>query len=231
MLKFGLVAPLLLLLTLAPFSTGTTHISLTKESSLAQEPFTPLVPDSGLEIAASALSEDALDANIADIPFVIIPPAQQKQAVQKKVLIGPDSPVSISFPTLGTFNKVEKVGVNAQNEMEVPSGDTTDVGWYDGGTIPGENGSAVIDAHVFAAFKKLRYLKVGQGFAVTMASGKVLHFTVTDSRVYTLSEVPLDLLFNRDDGKYLNLITCAGKLTPDHKTYDHRLIVFAKLVQ
>jgi hypothetical protein len=29
---------------------------------------------------------------------------------------------------------------------------------------------------------------------------------------------------------HLNLITCAGNLTPDHSTYDHRLVLFATLV-
>lgn len=233
MLKFGLVFITFLFLAAAPFSTGTV-IQLTRESALAGIPFTPLSPQAGTEIDAATSTDDGLllDARVADIPFVIVPPSTAKTAQAKKpVVLGPDSPTSISFPSLGEVNHVERVGVNSRNEMDVPSGSTTNVGWYKDGTVPGDQGSAVIDAHVFAAFNKLRYLKIGSDIYVAMASGKKLHFTVIDSRVYTLSEVPLEYLFNRDDGKYLNLITCAGHLTPDKTTYDHRLIVYAKLVE
>jgi hypothetical protein len=42
--------------------------------------------------------------------------------------------------------------------------------------------------------------------------------------------VPADELFNRADTARLNLITCAGSLTRNRTTYDHRLVIYTKLV-
>ncbi len=114
--------------------------------------------------------------------------------------------------------------------MDVPDGDTKNVGWYSSGTVPGNVGSAVIDAHVFAAFAKLKNIKVGSDIYVETDSGQKLHFVVSEIKTYALKDVPTDLLFNRADTARLNLITCAGKLTADHSTYDHRLVVYATLV-
>src|SRR6185295_18315844 len=112
-------------------------------------------------------------------------------------------------------------------EMDVPDGRTNKVGWYEPGTLPGNSGSAVLDAHVYAAFKNLRYAKVGDDIYVKTRSGKLLHFRAEESLVYKTSQVPLQQLFNRTDVPRLNLITCAGKLTKDRSTYDHRLILYA----
>jgi sortase A len=114
--------------------------------------------------------------------------------------------------------------------MDVPSGSTKNVGWYKYGTAPGDTGSAVLDAHVFAAFSNLHALRVGSDIYVTTANNNTLHFVVQETRLYKLGEVPATVLFNRSDTQRLNLITCAGKLTANHSTYDHRLVVYAVLV-
>jgi sortase (surface protein transpeptidase) len=113
--------------------------------------------------------------------------------------------------------------------MEVPPGHSNDVGWYKNGTIPGNVGSAVIDAHVYAAFEKLRYVKVGSEVIVENANGERLKFVVNDSRVYKLGELTSGMLFGRRDARRLNLITCAGQPTADGNTYTHRLVVYTTL--
>jgi LPXTG-site transpeptidase (sortase) family protein len=152
------------------------------------------------------------------------------QAVAHLPEMVPTTPTTLSIPSIKLTTKIIPVGVDSQGDMAVPSGSTNNVGWYDAGTLPGEYGSAVLDAHVFAAFKNLRYAKIGDDIYVTDANGTQRHFTVTDSRVYKLSDVPADLLFNKTGGQYLNLITCAGTYIPSIDTYDHRLIVYAQLV-
>jgi len=115
--------------------------------------------------------------------------------------------------------------------MDVPSGKTGNVGWYKGGTVPGQEGSAVLDAHVFAAFSALHSLSVGDSIYVTQADGSKLHFVVSDMQYYKLADVPAQTLFNRSGGAYLNLITCAGTYIPAAGTYDHRLVVYTTLAQ
>jgi sortase (surface protein transpeptidase) len=140
-------------------------------------------------------------------------------------------PVSLAVPSIGLNSPVQEVGVNALGEMDVPSGKTNNVGWYKDGTVPGNIGSAVLDAHVFAAFKNLKNVKVGDDIILKDGDGHTLIFRVEEATVYAIKDVPLQRLFNANDGVRLNLITCAGNLTPDGKTYDHRLIVYAKLVE
>jgi LPXTG-site transpeptidase (sortase) family protein len=141
-----------------------------------------------------------------------------------------DFPAALQIPSIHLNVPVINVGVNAKGEMDVPDGRTNNVGWYGRGTIPGEMGSAVFDAHVFAAFKNLRYVKIGDNIYVTTKSGEVRHFVVRSSMIYKTEQVPVNLLFNVADDQHLNLITCAGKYVASRGTYDHRLIVYAVLM-
>jgi sortase (surface protein transpeptidase) len=136
-------------------------------------------------------------------------------------------PKRLVIPSLKLDVPIQAVGVNAKGEMAVPSGNSGAVGWYKNGTMPGNVGSAVLDAHVFAVFEDLKYLKIGSDIFVTTEGGTKLRFSVVDSRIYTLPELTSDMLFNRKDARRLNLITCAGTYIPSLGTYDHRLVVYA----
>ena len=139
------------------------------------------------------------------------------------------APTRLIIPSIGLNAQIDAVGLNDKGEMDVPDGSSPNVGWYKGGVIPGNMGSAVIDAHVFAAFEELRYLKVGSEVYVENAHGQRLTFVVDDSRVYKLGELTSGMLFGRKDARRLNLITCAGQPTADGSTYTHRLVVYTKL--
>jgi len=141
-----------------------------------------------------------------------------------------DYPVRISAPSIGLNSPIQGVGTTSGGAMAVPSGKSNNVGWYKYGVIPGANGTAVLDAHVFAAFKSLSKIKNGGDIYITMASGKQLHFVVTKAQTYAITNLSSSTLFAPTSAQALNLITCAGNLTADHSTYDHRLIVSAKLV-
>ncbi len=143
---------------------------------------------------------------------------------------GDDYPAQLIIPSINLNTSVIKVGVNAKGEMDVPDGKSPSVGWYEHGTVPGDLGSAVIDAHVYAAFKNLRYAKVGDDIYVVTKSGKRLHFRIQESTVYKTEEISADRLFNASDARRLNLITCAGKYIPSRETYNKRLVVHAVLV-
>ncbi len=139
-------------------------------------------------------------------------------------------PVRLIIPSIGLNAAIDPMGLNDKGEMDVPEGTSPNVGWYKHGTIPGNVGSAVIDAHVFAAFEELRNLKVGEEVIVENADGTRLSFTVDDSEVYRLGELSSGQLFSRRDARRLNLITCAGDPTADGSTYTHRLVVYTTLI-
>lgn len=113
--------------------------------------------------------------------------------------------------------------------MDVPSGSTSQVGWYAPGTTPGQLGSAVFAAHVYAAFKKLGKASLGDDILVTGEDGVVRRFVVIEKKTYPLASVPAQALFNRADGKRINLITCAGVWSTKLQTYTHRTVVYAVL--
>lgn len=180
-------------------------------------PITPQVPETAVTQAQTPPPEEEV-------------PLPDPQQLVSQLTRGSDYPVELIIPSIKLDVHVVNVDVNAKGEMDVPNGNTNNVGWYERGTIPGNTGSAVFDAHVFAAFKNLRFAKVGDDIYVRTKSGASLHFRIEQSMVYKTSQVPLQRLFNRNDTERLNLITCAGKLTKDRSTYDHRLVTYAVLV-
>lgn len=151
--------------------------------------------------------------------------AQPTQTVAAKKKYVAEVPVRLIVPSIGLDTSIVGVGVNAAGEMAVPSGNTDNVGWYKYGPKPGQVGSSVLDAHVFAAFEDLRHLKVGSDIIVVTESGQRLRFVVQQSTVYKLSDITSSMLFGRKNDRWLNLITCAGK--PVGNTYSHRLIVYS----
>lgn len=145
-----------------------------------------------------------------------------------------DLPEVLHIPSLGLEARVQHVGVTAAGNMDTPS-NFTDVGWYTGGAVPGMLGSAVVGGHVDNAlslagvFKRLRELQVGDDLYIETAGGEVLHFVVEEVASYPRTEVPLQKVFNRTDGAWLNLITCDGEWVERERNYGHRLVVFAQL--
>ncbi len=182
---------------------------------------TDIAPSSQSEtISTSTTTIELVHEPLAKVPETPRAAAQPQQ---------PAYPVRLSIPSIKLSNAVIPVGINGVGEMDVPSGSTSNVGWYKYGTVPGNTGSAVMDAHVFAAFSNLDKLRVGDAIDVVMSDGTTLRFIVSDTETYALVDVPAETLFNSADGRHLNLITCAGTLLPNHSTYDHRLIVYATL--
>ncbi|MDE2020115.1 MAG: class F sortase [Patescibacteria group bacterium] len=134
----------------------------------------------------------------------------------------------LSIPAINLAAFIQPVGTDPDGSMSVPVIPNT-VGWYENGTAPGAVGSAVLDAHVYLAFKRLKNLSTGNSIYVTQSDGSRLHFVVQSMKSYYYRAVPLQKLFTANDAARLNLITCAGKWLPDKGTYDHRLVIYAKL--
>jgi len=144
-------------------------------------------------------------------------------------------PDRLIIPKLGIDARVQQVGISSKGNMAVPS-NYSDVGWYKYGTLPGGKGSAVVAGHVdngvslAGVFKQLHRMKTGDEFYVITKNGTKLQFEVADVVSYPYQDVPTDILFNRSDGAWLNLVTCSGSWVSEDKTYNQRLIVYSRLV-
>ncbi|MBI5644876.1 class F sortase [Candidatus Kaiserbacteria bacterium] len=144
-------------------------------------------------------------------------------------------PRRLEIPSLHIDTNVQHVGRGVSGNMAVPS-NYSDVGWYRYGTLPGEQGSAVIDGHVdnglglSGVFKHLGSMERGDDVYIITKGGSRLHFVVEEIAVYDYKNVPLEKLFERTDTARLNLITCGGRWIKNDKTYDHRIVVYATLL-
>jgi len=194
------------------------------------EPYISIELPESSSASAATTSEPTVAAPVPAATSVAKPKKLNTVAKPSSAKASSPYPTRLSIPAIQLSSRVISVNVNSKGEMDVPSGNTNNVGWYAGGVLPGERGAAVMDAHVFAAFKNLNSAMVGDDLYVETADGRRLHFVVRDARVYALSELTPDMLFQQTDERRLNLITCAGSLTADRTTYDHRLVVYTELV-
>jgi len=143
-------------------------------------------------------------------------------------------PSRLVIPSLGINAHIQHVGENAQGNMRAPD-NFTDVSWYEYGTVPGNVGSSVIAGHVDnglgldGVFKHLSDITIGTDVYIETGGGAKLHFIVSDIEVYPYQSVPATL-FTQNDAARLNLITCYGTWVTGGDTYDHRTVVYTRLV-
>jgi LPXTG-site transpeptidase (sortase) family protein len=185
----------------------------------------------GMPVNSVAANIDALPASNSR-PITIVPEDQTD-------FVNPAIPTRIVIPAIKVDAPVIPLGVTKTGIMDVPN-NFVQTGWYKDGTVPGNTGSAVIDAHVdnggfnptiSGVFKHLRDLRAGDDVFVVAKNGSQVHFKVKSSESYLYKDVPTDELFNQNDGEYLKLITCNGAWLPEKHTYAERLIVTAEVVE
>jgi hypothetical protein len=155
------------------------------------------------------------------------------------------TPTHITIPAMHLNAAVIAVGATTDGSMATPHcASATDplcseVYWWDGGVVPGQNGNAVMAGHVNrpdaspASFGNLDALVVGNQFTIHTQSGKDLTFVVTKiERVTAYAKGGNNPIINEIFGPAatpnLNLITCIGDW--DGATFDQRLVVHTQLV-
>jgi LPXTG-site transpeptidase (sortase) family protein len=180
------------------------------------------------KIAYSPIKSEVIAGVKPPKPKAVV--AQDKAAEKPPALALAD--MYLVIPKLFINAPIDPVGTNEKGEMASPPS-LDRVTWYKEGTKPGLQGSAVLAGHYggpqqTGIFRTIDRLKAGDIIEVRTKSGAITKFGVYKSATYTVSEVPLQDLFNKDDGNYLNLVTCVGTWDPNNSSYDKRMIVYAK---
>lgn len=147
---------------------------------------------------------------------------------------GPTEPKYITLPSINAEGFIEKIGVDQNNQMAVPTNIYL-AGWYVEALKPGEAGLSIIDGHLDGykndgIFKNLAKLKVGGSYQVEKGDGSILNYKVKSVQSMPVAEANTKL-FVKDPAikSQLNLITCGGKFDEAKKQYENRVIVVSEL--
>jgi LPXTG-site transpeptidase (sortase) family protein len=170
------------------------------------------------------LSNDLLLSDLRVPEEILTSPSRQRN--QDKI------PTTIQIEKIQVNAPVLSMGLTKIGTMEAPTG-PLDTGWYSLGPAPGEIGSSVIAGHRGwhtgkAVFDDLHLLEIGDEIAITEKDGSRLIFAVKSAKIYGAKDKAPEV-WNKKDGRYLNLITCSGKWNRLTGTSDQRLVVFAEL--
>lgn len=145
-----------------------------------------------------------------------------------------EAPIGLSIPAINVNATVERVGLDAVGNMDVPSGYES-VAWYEKGAKPGATGNSVIAGHLDsrngpAVFYRLSDLAPGDEIIVTTHDGEELRFVVDRVATFDTETAPRYEVFGPSSSANLNLITCEGTFDSAAGAYDERLVVYSTLV-
>lgn len=146
-------------------------------------------------------------------------------------------PVTLSIPALDVASPpLIPLGLDEAGALEVPPVAQPMVGgWFEPGPEPGQQGPAVIAAHVNGAgqpglFARLGDLAPGDEVLVDRADGSQAVFSVTRVEQHPKDTFPTAAVYGDTPSPELRLITCSGPWIGGDLGYADNTIVYARLV-
>ena len=185
-------------------------------------------------LAATAAQAQSSNAG-PGFPSVLAPTSAPTK-ISAPLTVGPSSidPAFVDIPAIGATSTVEELGTLLDGRLETPV-DFMKVGWWAGGTVPGQKGPAILAGHLDsyqgpAIFARLNLLKTGDQITVARRDGVVLHFAVTRVDRYPKDLFPAAQVYGPTDEAELRLITCGGRFDRGARSYTDNTVVYARLV-
>jgi hypothetical protein len=159
------------------------------------------------------------------------PPAASKAPV---VMIPKGAPQKVIVQRIGVKAPVEVTALSKPADVHAPF-KWGDVAWYSRGARPGELGRAAMFGHLDstccpAIFYHLKEVRPGDIVEVAYKSGPTLKFKVQWNASYPNNKLPVKFLFNPVHERGISLITCGGDFRPRGVGYDHKVVVYARLI-
>ncbi len=146
--------------------------------------------------------------------------------------IGP-RPSSLTVQAIGVRSAVIPIGIDGTRAIQVPKRADV-VGWWSGGSAPGEPGPTVLVGHfdsktAAGVFARLKEVTVGDLIVASQTDGALYTYYVTEIEHLSKSAFPTERVYGRTADSTLRLVTCGGKF--DRKTghYVENTIVYAEL--
>ncbi|MGJ9372129.1 class F sortase [Nesterenkonia sp. CF4.4] len=144
-------------------------------------------------------------------------------------------PVAVNIPSIDVEEALIDLGIAEDGTMEVPE-DFSEVGWFDGGGMPGGRGPTVLAGHLDsttgpAVFHRLVEMQPGDDVEVTDAEGEVHLYRVERTEVFAKDDFPTREVFGALPEDELRLITCTGIFDFEAGSHEDNHIVFAVPVE
>jgi LPXTG-site transpeptidase (sortase) family protein len=143
------------------------------------------------------------------------------------------TPARIRIATIGVDAPVAGVGLLPDGSMGVPN-NLWIAAWLSSGARPGQSGNTVIAGHRGIGspglFGHLERVKPGDRIRVSDASNGELVYEVTRVALLDLSADSQMQVFGATTQQQLVLVTCFGQYSRATSSYDHRLVVFSRLL-
>lgn len=143
------------------------------------------------------------------------------------------APTRIRVNDLNIDMPVAAVGLAATGDMELPV-NPAEAAWYRFGSAPAStSGATVIAAHVDALeyglgpFARLAQAPPGTEVVVTTADGTEQRYRIESVTATTKTEIPWDVIFDREGEPRLTLVTCGGEFDQATRTYSSNVVTTA----
>ncbi|MDO4967671.1 MAG: class F sortase [Candidatus Saccharibacteria bacterium] len=184
-------------------------------------------------------SERATAGIVGDVETTEVSDEVVTEEQQKEYTVAANKPRYLTIEKLGIKNaRIFEVGVNSKGQMETPN-TNYDAGWYNGSSLPGTGGTAILDGHnggpsSYGIFKKLNTLVSGDIIKIEMGDGRIFEYRVYDNFEVKLSEADkkMSLLTVSPVAKTesISIISCIGEYSLKQKTYLSRQFLRATRV-
>ena len=176
------------------------------------------------DAAAPASASDA--ASAAPTPSSSSAPFTAVREIERAAL-----PERLRIPALGVDAPVGPVGKAPDGTVEVPTR-WEDVGWFDGGARPGEDGPAVLLGHVDskagpAVFARLPSAPPGTVVEVVGQGGEVSRWRVDRVEQHPKTRFPTEAVYLPALRPELRLVTCGGAFDRATGHYVDNVVVYA----
>ncbi|MYS95423.1 MULTISPECIES: class F sortase [Streptomyces] len=146
----------------------------------------------------------------------------------------PSPPDRIRIPAIRVNAPLTGLGLTRTGSLDVPPAARRNLaGWYEAGTTPGEQGTAIVAGHVDnadgpAVFYDLGALAKGATIEVDRRDGGVAVFTVDAVEAYAAKDFPDEKVYGAARRPELRVITCGGGYSRG-SGYQGNVVVFAHL--
>ncbi|WP_299527254.1 class F sortase [uncultured Streptomyces sp.] len=149
----------------------------------------------------------------------------------------PSAPVRIRIPEIDVDAPMMRLGLAADSSLEVPPAKNRNIaGWYEDGTPPGAEGTAIVAGHVDnasgpAVFYALGALKRGNTVEVLRRDGRTAVFSIDAIEVYDNDDFPDRRVYGKAPYAAMRLITCGGGFSEAEGGYQGNVVVYTHLTE